>query len=126
MLAVLALASAVLALWSRPALAATAPLCDERGATVLAPPPAPPSTDEAISRGRSPCRSGATAIPGTLFAAPTPGHAVPDSLLQPADAAVTALAIRLPPLACSTVFNAARADAPSPGVCFRVERPPRA
>jgi hypothetical protein len=125
--AVLAMAGVVIAMWDRPAMAATAPFCDERGATVLAAPPALPATDETISRGRAaPCRNGAAAMAGTLFAAPTPGHTAPDAFFDPADAATLALPVTLPPASPAPAVHAPRADGASPGVRSRVERPPRA
>jgi len=47
-------AALVLALWTqaRPARAASAPFCDDRGATALAAPPALEAPDEAIRRAR--------------------------------------------------------------------------
>jgi hypothetical protein len=125
-LAVLAMAGVMLAIWARPAFAATAPFCDERGATLLAPPPALPAGDETISRGRAaPCPD-ATPVAGARFAAPTSGHSVPDAFFDPTDAAAPALPVTLPPASPTASGSPPRSDDATPGVRSRVERPPRA
>ncbi len=119
-------AGTMIAVWliASPALAASAPLCDDRGATGLAPPPALQSPEDAFVRARSiapDCFGGATRDLAFVSShdAPAPpaadgDSAVPISLARVERATSTACAL-------PNVAGDAR-DA----VAARVERPPRA
>jgi hypothetical protein len=116
--------AAALCVWlvASPAKAA-APLCDSRGATTFAPPPQlqPPSPSvdvsvapvcdesllagEAVDRGDPPGPQIASSTDASLS---SPDHVV--DVAAPAPAGTLAIV---------------SLEAPSPGVCARVERPPR-
>lgn len=116
-------AGLVLALWTLapPALASSAPFCDDRGASAIAMPPALDAPDEAIARARSCTDAGdahslfASVVRGRLGATwgtDGPAAALPRGVIM-------GCAVREPfnpaeriPLACG-------------GVTSRVERPPR-
>jgi len=114
----------VFVLWSfsRPAFAASAPFCDDRGATALAAPPALEATGEAIVRARfSSCEYGRP----LLELAVGPAHR---SITPPADDAgfgcATAPA-RLEPAASGLLEVSFVVPPPRHGIRGRVERPPR-
>ena len=115
----------MLALWtvSRPAAAAVpAGLCDDRGASAVAPPPALEAPDEAIQRSRAPAPCG-----GELESrvAVSPGHrsvAFPDS---DAPSALPSDPLHLvAPHGTPSAF-VAPPDMHGLVMPFRVERPPR-
>jgi hypothetical protein len=113
-----------LALWTlaRPAAAATAPLCDDRGASAVAAPPALVAPDQAIERARTTC-SYTKELPFGACISPAQ-KTVPRSS-PVADHAVPAAALRIAPAAAEQpqpVIPVARA---LEGVRSRVERPPR-
>jgi|GEM_PF-2502479 hypothetical protein len=116
-------ASLVLALWTlaRPALASSAPFCDDRGASAIAMPPALDAPDEAIARARS-CTGGGDALSlnatvvrwrlGATWGMDGPAAALPRGVI----------------LVCAVreAFDPAeRTPLASGGVTSRVERPPR-
>jgi hypothetical protein len=117
----------MLALWtvSRPAAAAMpAGVCDDRGASAIAPPPALEAPDEAIQRARAPVSCG-----GELDSrvAVSPGH---DRGSVPEQDAPSALPTE-PVLLVVPESQPSRIACTSErlggfGVHFRVERPPRA
>jgi hypothetical protein len=118
-------AGLMLAFWTlaRPAHAALAPFCDDRGATALAPPPALEAPDEAIQRAAAPPCETDTPISGlTLGQAHARVRAVPADAV-PADA--VAPLPPLPHLASEPFAFVARDLPPQAGVRYRVERPPR-
>jgi hypothetical protein len=117
--------SAFLALWTlaRPASAAIAPLCDDRGASGVALPPPLEAPEDAIQRARAASTCTRDGIPLGTNVGPThkrapqaapsgePAHpAMQPRLVFPAGFASRALAV----LAL-----------PRDGVRYRVERPPR-
>jgi hypothetical protein len=114
----------VFVLWSfsRPAFAASAPFCDDRGATALAAPPALEATGEAIVRARfSSCEYGRP----RLELAVGPAHRI---LSPPADDAGYGWAMaraRLEPAASGSLEVFLVMPPPCHGVRGRVERPPR-
>jgi len=117
-------AALVLALWTlaRPARAASAPFCDDRGATALAAPPALEAPDEAIRRARVPSCTHDRVDLGLTVRARHGGTAPPpedsDKGWQPQ--------VRLPGPALDEVLESAPSPAPPcTAVRSRVERPPR-
>lgn len=113
------------AIWtlSRPAFAMPAPLCDDRGATSLAPPPTLQAPELAVLRAPPPlpCEDSDLASGPTL----APGHGQQQVPSAQGDPAVVSCAAPLvspagEPLALPPP------DAPSTeGVHYRIERPPR-
>jgi hypothetical protein len=119
-------ASLVLTLWTfaRPAAAMPAGLCDDRGATAIAPPPLLEAPDEAIQRARAP----ASSCPGEdseARAAIGPAHHRAPSPPTDAQHALPTSRVVLPSPAEHRRGPAAVVDRPAPGVHSRVERPPR-
>jgi hypothetical protein len=119
-------ASFALAVWTlaRPAQAAPAPLCDDRGASALAPPPALEAPDIAVQRARA---TAACPLGGDLplGASIGPAHRTPPPL-QGAGEPVTppSSIVVVPPT--GEELDRRTADVPSlEGVRWRVERPPR-
>lgn len=117
-------AALVLVLWTlaRPARAASAPFCDDRGATALAAPPALEASGEAIRRAHiSSCTHEKVELGLTVRAqrrAAAPPSEGSDKGWQPE--------VRLIGPALGEVPKAAPVPAsPSLGVRARVERPPR-
>jgi hypothetical protein len=117
----------LIALWliAAPAFAASAPLCDDRGATGLAPPPPLESPEDVLARAASPtpdCLGGGTARELAFTGsndAPAPPAADGDYALS--------FALSRLPLCASTMlpFASAEGDARE-GAYARIERPPRA
>jgi hypothetical protein len=119
-------AGVMLALWtlSRPAHASgLAPFCDDRGATLLAAPPALEATDEAVRRAAAPPCETDTPMSGVVL-----GHAHPGVRAVPADAApatATTPSPQVPPALDGPLAFVPRDLPPQAGVRYRVERPPR-
>jgi len=118
--------SLVLALWAfaRPASAAPAPLCDDRGASAIAPPPALEAPDEAIARARLSTTCPGDDLPVGRTVAPAHRGVAPPAasvdLGLPATQSV-------PPSSGGDPIPATATEArPRAGVRARVERPPRA
>jgi hypothetical protein len=118
-------AGVVLAIWTfaLPALAEPAALCDDRGATVLAGPPALEAPDIAVERARvgTSCEGedrflGAAFVPGQRSSAPVPPTAEPFAPTQPQ--VLTPPSGQVLPVATVVAL-------PHDGVRSRVERPPR-
>lgn len=115
------------AIWtlSRPAFAMSAPLCDDRGATMLAPPPTLEPPEEALLRAppapASLCES--QGLAATPAASPGHGdHQAPSSQVE------AALPVCSTPIASPSgdLIGLPPVDAPSTeGVQYRIERPPR-
>lgn len=121
----LLLASVALAVWTlaRPAMAAPAPLCDDRGATMLAPAPALEAPDVAVQRVHATATCPAGDLP--LGAAVAPAHQAPPPPPQGGEPVLpqTSLAVAAP---AGEELDMPTADVPPPeGVRWRVERPPR-
>jgi hypothetical protein len=117
-------AALVLALWTvtRPAHAASAPFCDDRGATALAAPPALEASDEAIRRALALGCEHEKVEFGLAVRAPhrsaAPPSNDPDRGWQSP--------VTLPgPAQDETVVSVQVGASPWIGVRFRVERPPR-
>jgi len=118
-------ASISLAVWtlSRPAMAAPAPLCDDRGATALAPPPALEASDVAIQRAAATvtCPYGDAPL-GVSIA---PGHRGATPTVTAGEPALPGA----PPVVVATPSSelepACIDSPPAEGVRYRVERPPR-
>jgi hypothetical protein len=117
-----------LSLWvlARPAWAMPAGLCDDRGASAIAPPPALEGPDVGIERARaassSSCDGDSTPEHATVF----PGHRASQGTpvdgggaLAPADRLVVLAPVGAPQ---EPVFPPARLPR---GERFRIERPPR-
>jgi hypothetical protein len=114
----------VLALWTlaRPAAAAMAPFCDDRGASALAPPPALEASDLAMVRARTPA-CGADPMPFSATARPPQRRAAPPSVSADATLLVRLL---IPPPAPRALLEVPVVHARPPrGERSRVERPPR-
>jgi hypothetical protein len=113
------------AIWtlSRPAFAMPAPLCDDRGATSLAPAPTLPAPDLAVLRAPPPlpCEDQDLATGPTL--APGHGqHQAPSTQGDPA--AVTCAAPLASPVSEPLALPPPAAPS-TEGVLYRIERPPR-
>ena len=118
-------ASLVLALWTvgRPALAMPAGLCDDRGATAIAPVPSFEAPDVAIRRARVGGSCADEKVP--VHARVVPAHRV---FTPPYGAAHYALSVAPFPLAAGAGEEISLdpcARRPISGVRCRVERPPR-
>ena len=117
--------SLALALWtvSRPAHAAPAPLCDDRGATAIAPPVALESPEGAIERARvaSSCPGSDVPLGSTLAR----GHRSGASAATAAQPVLPASATAIAPPPGVTLDPPVLFTAPPDGVRYRVERPPR-
>jgi hypothetical protein len=118
----LALALFVLA---RPARAASAPFCDDRGASAIAAPPVLEAPDDAIRRaGIVSCDSDMEER--LLDASVGPAHRVPGRGPASAEPALASWRVHLPsPSGQLVPVPSARVAPPPEGVGFRVERPPR-
>jgi hypothetical protein len=120
------IAGLALAVWTfaRPAYAAPAPYCDDRGASAIAQPPVLEAPDVAVQRARL-----STQCVGEdmlLFHATiAPGHA---RLAMPGSDAQHALCtppVFPPPIGCGLLDPTPLQARPCSGVRSRVERPPR-
>jgi len=115
----------VVALWTmgRPALAMPAGVCDDRGATAIAPPPALEATDVAIRRSQalSPCEGAQALVRSTV--APTRQRSVPAWVgVDPVVATRPMPFLGSGALSVELAVSERRA---CPGIRWRVERPPR-
>jgi hypothetical protein len=119
-------ASLVLTLWTfaRPAAAMPAGLCDDRGATAIAPPPSLEAPDEAIARARAPASS-CPCEGSEARAAIGPAHHRAPSPSPSAQSALPFSSVVLAPPAEHRLASAPVVDRPGRGVHSRVERPPR-
>jgi hypothetical protein len=118
--------SVFLALWTlaRPAAAAVAPLCDDRGASAVADPPPLEAPDVAIERARATCSTTQSDLPfGARIA---PAHKNAPRFSPPPDPVVPAAALRVAPATGEEPEPAVVVARPCEGVRSRVERPPRA
>ena len=114
----------VLTLWTfaRPALAARAPFCDDRGATAMAPPPALEAPDIGVIRARvSVCEAGER----SFFAIVTPARSNVSPPLGEADQALPSRSLHVVPAEDSLADLPMPGARPDAGVRHRVERPPR-
>jgi hypothetical protein len=116
----LALALFVLA---RPARAASAPFCDDRGASAIAAPPVLQAPDDALRRASLPSCDAEERL---LDASIGPSHRVPVRGLVGAEPAIAPWrpGVRPAPGQLLPVQRACLAPLPE-GVGYRVERPPR-
>jgi len=116
----LALALFVLA---RPARAASAPFCDDRGASAIAAPPVLEAPDDAIRRATHVACEGEER---DLDASIGVEHRVPvRTLVAPEPAVAPLRALLAVPAGDLLPVQLAGEAPPSQGVGFRVERPPR-
>ena len=107
----------------RPARAASAPFCDDRGATALAAPPALQAPDDAIRRTQVAACDGDEPLYDATIA---PAHRGPSRAATAVDPGVTAASLRMAPAAPrSTGTISSSRSVPPDGVGLRVERPPR-
>ena len=116
----LALALFVLA---RPARAASAPFCDDRGASAIAAPPVLEAPDDAIRRATHvACEGEERDLDASIGA----GHGAPvRTLVAPEPAVAPMRALLAVPAGDLLPVQLAGEAPPSQGVGFRVERPPR-
>jgi hypothetical protein len=118
--------SLALALWtlSRPAHASPAPLCDDRGATAIAPPLALQAPEGAIERAHTPvaCPGGDAPYGSTIAR----GHRAGTGAATAAQPVLPPSQTALVPPPDATLDPPARFTEPPDGVRPRVERPPRA
>jgi hypothetical protein len=114
------------AIWtlSRPAFAMPAPLCDDRGATSLAPPPTLQAPELAVLRAPAPLL---TCEDEGLTGEPTlaPGHGQHQVPSPQADPAVVTCAAPIVSLAGAPFALPAPAASSTEGAHYRIERPPR-
>jgi hypothetical protein len=120
--------SVMLAVWAvaRPASAAPAPLCDDRGATVVALPPALEAPDIAIERARlsNTCPfSWGVDLP--LGAGISTYHATAELCASTAEPGLPVEPLALSPPRGEELGTALALPRVERGVRFRVERPPR-
>jgi hypothetical protein len=121
----LLVASVTLVLWTlaRPALAAPAPFCDDRGASSIAPAPALEASDVAVQRARA-----TPACPGEdvpLGTAVTRGRAPSAPAVLLADPVLPATRAPLVAPPGTRLDSPPTAESPPDGERSRVERPPR-
>jgi hypothetical protein len=118
--------SVFLALWTlaRPASAAIAPLCDDRGASGIALPPPLEAPQDAIQRARLTATCERDEIPLGSSVGPTHKGA-PKAAPSPPEPARPAAHARLVFSAGSESRFLAIVALPRDGVRYRVERPPR-
>jgi hypothetical protein len=118
-------AALVLALWTlaRPVHAASAPFCDDRGATALAAPPALDAPDEAIRRALA-LSCGHEKVEFGLAVRTQHRTAAPPS--DDAERGWQSPATRPGPAESEPLVSAPVPASPCVGVRARVERPPRA
>lgn len=113
------------AIWtlSRPAFAMPAPLCDDRGATSLAPPPTLQEPELAVLRAAPPlpCEEGDLAA-GPMVA---PGHGEHQAPSPQGDPAVVTCAAPLASPAGEPMALPPPVAPSTEGVQYRIERPPR-
>jgi hypothetical protein len=114
-----------LALWtlSRPAAAAGAPLCDDRGASAEAAPPPLEASDQAIQRARATCSTTHGELP--FGASVSAAHKNMPRFSPAPDQAVPAVALRVAPSTGEEREPAVLLAPACEGVRSRVERPPR-
>jgi hypothetical protein len=115
----------MLALWtvSRPAAAAVpAGLCDDRGASAVAPPPALEAPDEAIQRARAAAPCGGDV---ESRVAVSPGHRGISVAESDAPSALPAQPLVWLAPHSAVIPRAEPAERRGLGVHWRVERPPR-
>jgi hypothetical protein len=130
-LRVVLFASFVIVFWTmaRPAYAyaahaSAAPLCDDRGATSLAPPPALEAPDVAIQRARAAsCTCGDELALFVTITAVHHGVAPPSA---DSAQALPASSLHLAPLVGDDLDDSVDAGRPLDGIRSRVDRPPRA
>jgi hypothetical protein len=115
------------AIWtlSRPAFAMPAPLCDDRGATSLAPAPTLQAPELAVLRAPAPLPCDEE--DAGLSARPTlaPGHGQHQAPASQGDPAVETCAAPLVSLPGEPLAPPPPAAPSSEGVHYRIERPPR-
>jgi hypothetical protein len=112
------------ALWtvSRPAHAAVAPMCDDRGASMIASPPTLQAPDAVLAQGSRSC-DGEDFLDGSAVAPGQAPRVVPASPGDPALVPVTPTVLPPAVLGAAPAWDSPWID-PS-GVRWRVERPPR-
>ncbi|MDP9000792.1 MAG: hypothetical protein M3O46_11850, partial [Myxococcota bacterium] len=115
----------VLAMWTlaRPASAMPAGLCDDRGATAIAPPPALQASDEAVRRARAPASCAGMELPTCATIAPAP-HGPSFASADPGSALLAERLELGAPYGESLEFAMAP-HRPLTGIHLRIERPPR-
>jgi hypothetical protein len=119
------LVSLMLALWTlaRPALAMPAGLCDDRGASAIAPAPALEAPDVAIRRARVPTSCEGAELP--VRATIAPAHRVLTQTWASPEQALPVGAVWLGAPERARVELVLRGNRPCRGIDSRVERPPR-
>jgi hypothetical protein len=119
-------ASIVLALWTfgASAFAMPAGLCDDRGASAVAPPPSFEAPDVAIHRARLPLSCGDQRLPA--YAQIAPAHRILAPGAGPADHALLPAVLPLASPGAEELPHRAPMTRSPPGISWRVERPPRA
>ncbi len=113
------------AIWtlSRPAFAMPAPLCDDRGATSLAPPPTLQEPELAMRRAPAPlpCEDAGVSAGPTL----APGHGLHQVPSAQGDPVAMTFAAPLVSLAGEPLALPPPVAPSTEGVHYRIERPPR-
>jgi hypothetical protein len=119
-------ASLVLALWTfgRSAFAMPAGLCDDRGASAIAPPPSFEAPDVAIQRAHAPFSCAGRKLPP--YARILPTHRILSPPVASPDCALPATARSLAVPWVMKLDLDRRSKRPPAGISWRVERPPRA
>jgi len=117
--------SLALALWTlaRPALAASAPFCDDRAASATAPPPALEAPDVAIQRAKVAATCAGEELPfGATLRHGRPRSVASTVAAEPARVTGRVLMVAPP----RTPFDPPRvSESPGQSVRSRIERPPR-
>jgi hypothetical protein len=124
---VASLFAAALCLVTRTASAMQAPYCDDRAATLMAPPPTLLASETALRRAPTApswfCDSAGAASTTTPEVAP--GHGQHQAPSPQADPAVPACAAALAEPTGEPITSPAHAAPSTDGVHFRIDRPPR-
>jgi hypothetical protein len=112
------------AVWtmSRPALAASAPFCDDRGASAIAAPPALQAPGAAIERT---VNASCEADEPLTCAVVAPAHRSVTRPVAVADFTLCSAPVVLRPSSSCAIRAPASTNCPPAGVSVRVERPPR-
>jgi hypothetical protein len=108
-----------------PGTPSVAPLCDDRGATVLAPPPVLQAPESTLEQGDDPADACSFVETSTKTYRPVPQGGSDSPSSDGAATTLTRVVATVPDAAREISLPPAVLTAPAAGVRMRVERPPR-